>query len=58
MKGNKNTKWRPQQGVDMIISGDVVTIFSTVISIVVPVIFGVVLLVGSVKILERKYSLC
>jgi len=44
--------------VDMIISGDVVTIFSTVISIVVPVIFGVVLLVGSVKILERKYSLC
>ena len=37
-------------GVDMIISGDVVTIFSTVISIVVPVIFGVVLLVGSVEV--------
>lgn len=55
MKGNKNTKTR---AIEVIVAIIVVWMLVVGISIVIPVIFGVVLLVGSVKILERKYSLC
>lgn len=39
-------------------SGDAETIIKTVILIIVPAVCGVVLLAGSIKIMEKKYSLC
>lgn len=45
-------------GLNMLVSGDDVTIFTTVISIIIPVICGAALLAGSIKIMEKKYSLC
>lgn len=39
-------------------SGDAETIIKTVILIIVPAVCGVVLLAGSIKIMEKKYNLC
>lgn len=44
--------------VDDMISGDIATIFTAVIWIIVPAACGVCMLIGSIKVLEKKYNLC
>lgn len=44
--------------IDLFVSGEDITIFSTVICIVIPIICGIALLAGSIKIMEKKYNLC